>query len=88
MIFIRVRFIAYKILEFEVFAIGKYDLQNRWTRISNVFDEFELVISQRKAEEFGKRKLTENIDVEAYIASPGEQSLKKKKKSKRSKAGE
>lgn len=39
---------------------------------------------QKKAKEFGKQKLAENVDAEAYIAEAGEKPKKKKSKHKHS----
>jgi hypothetical protein len=40
-----------------------------------------LIAPQKKAKEFGKQKLAENINAETYIAAAGEPSKKKSKRS-------
>lgn len=41
-----------------------------------------LVVLQKKAKEYGNKKLIENVNPEAYLAESGEPSKKKSKKSK------
>ena len=40
----------------------------------------KLLVLQKKAKEFGKQKLGENVNAEVYIATAGEPSKKKSKR--------